>query len=86
VGQHAHGRMVRTSGKRVHAVRTGPRGCTAFLADRTRNSVVTPPAGCTTLTGMDEKAIRRAALITLRRATCVRFPPGLERRAWLRWL
>jgi hypothetical protein len=35
---------------------------------------------------MEEKAIRRAALITLRRAICERFPPGLERRAWLRWL
>jgi len=34
--------------------------------------------------GMDEKAIGRAALITLRRAICVRFPPGRERRAWLR--
>ena len=38
------------------------------------------------LPGMDEKAIRRAALITLRRAICERFPPGRERRAWLRWL
>src|SRR5262252_7452113 len=36
--------------------------------------------------GMDEKAIRRAALITVRRAICERFPPGRERQAWLRWL
>ena len=36
--------------------------------------------------GMDEKAIRRAALLTLRRAILTRFPPGHERRAWLRWL
>jgi hypothetical protein len=35
---------------------------------------------------MDERAIRRAALITLRRAILERFPPGLERRTWLRWL
>jgi hypothetical protein len=32
---------------------------------------------------MDAKAIRRAALITLRRAILERFPPGRERRAWL---
>jgi hypothetical protein len=31
---------------------------------------------------VDEKAVRRAALITLRRAICERFPPGPERRAW----
>jgi hypothetical protein len=36
--------------------------------------------------GMDEKAIKRVALVTLRRAICERFPPGPERRAWLRWL
>jgi hypothetical protein len=34
---------------------------------------------------MDEKAIRRAALVTLKRAILERFPPGPERRAWLRW-
>jgi hypothetical protein len=34
--------------------------------------------------GMDEKTIRRAAAVTLRRAICVRFPPGQERRRWLR--
>jgi hypothetical protein len=34
---------------------------------------------------VDEKAIRRAALITLRRAICERFPAGRERRAWLTW-
>jgi hypothetical protein len=30
--------------------------------------------------GMDEKAIRRAALITLRRAICERFPPRVGAR------
>jgi hypothetical protein len=35
---------------------------------------------------MDEKAIRRAALITLRRAILQSFPPGAERRKRLRWL
>jgi hypothetical protein len=50
---------------------------------RARNSVVRP---CTTLAGMAEQAIRRAALITLRRAICERFPPGPEWRAWLRWV
>jgi hypothetical protein len=34
---------------------------------------------------MDEKAIRRAALITLHRAICKRFPAGRERNAWLAW-
>jgi hypothetical protein len=33
--------------------------------------------------GMDEQAIRRAALITLRRAILKRFPPGPERTRWL---
>jgi len=32
---------------------------------------------------VDEKAIRRAALITLRRAICERFPPGRGRLQWL---
>jgi len=35
---------------------------------------------------MDEKSIRRAALITLRRAILKRLPAGRERSAWLRWL
>jgi len=35
---------------------------------------------------MDEKAMRRAALITVRRAICERFPPGQERDSWLAWL
>ena len=35
---------------------------------------------------MDERAIRRAALVTVRRAILERFPPGRERRAWLRWI
>src|SRR5690348_15570344 len=34
---------------------------------------------------MDEKAVRRAALLTLRRAICERFPEGAERVAWLAW-
>jgi hypothetical protein len=34
---------------------------------------------------MDAKAIRRAALVTLRRAICKRFPPGPERWAHLQW-
>jgi hypothetical protein len=33
---------------------------------------------------MDQQALRRAALITLRRAILERFPAGLERTAWLR--
>jgi hypothetical protein len=32
---------------------------------------------------MDAQAIRRAALITLRRAICERFPPGPVREQWL---
>jgi len=44
---------------------------------------------------MDAKAIRQAALITLRRAICERFPPGLapmvsnvydERLGWQCWI
>lgn len=35
---------------------------------------------------IDAKAIRRAALITLRRAICERFPPGKEQTKWLRWI
>jgi hypothetical protein len=34
---------------------------------------------------MDAKAIRRAALITLRRAIRERFARGPERTAWLQW-
>jgi hypothetical protein len=34
---------------------------------------------------VDARAIRRAALITLRRAICERFPPGRERDSWLPW-
>ena len=47
---------------------------------------MTPVSSCPTLARMDEKAIRRAALVTLQRAILERFPPGPERRAWLRWL
>ena len=38
-----------------------------------------PDAASAKLSGMDEKAIRRAALITVRRAILERFPPGPER-------
>jgi hypothetical protein len=31
---------------------------------------------------MDEKAIQRAATVTLRRAILERFPPGRERQKW----
>src|SRR5215471_19859 len=34
---------------------------------------------------VDEKAIRRAALTTLRRAVCERFPAGREPRGLLTW-
>jgi hypothetical protein len=37
-------------------------------------------AGC-----MHEKAIERAALITLRRAICERFPPEAKHAQWLPW-
>jgi hypothetical protein len=35
---------------------------------------------------MNERALIRAARITLRQAILERFPPGDERTAWLRWL
>jgi hypothetical protein len=35
---------------------------------------------------VDEKAIKRAALITLRRAIQQNFPPGSEREKRLEWL
>jgi hypothetical protein len=35
---------------------------------------------------MDEKAIKRAALIALRRAILQNFPPGAEREKRLQWL
>jgi hypothetical protein len=35
---------------------------------------------------MDERAIRRAALLTLRGAIRERFPLGAERTWWLRWV
>jgi hypothetical protein len=35
---------------------------------------------------MDERAIRRAALVTVRRAILNRVPRGPERDAWLRWV
>jgi len=56
-----------------------------FLDDRTRNSVVIAGTSCPMLSVMDERAIRRAVLLTLRRAIVERFPPGPERTWWLRW-
>jgi hypothetical protein len=47
---------------------------------------VTPPSICTPLATLDEQAIRRAALITLRRAILQNFPPGPERDERLEWL
>jgi hypothetical protein len=38
------------------------------------------------LPGMNQRALIRAAQITLRRAILQNFPPGAERSAWLRWL
>jgi hypothetical protein len=35
--------------------------------------------------GMNEEAIRRAALVTLRRAIQEGFTPGAERTRWLLW-
>jgi hypothetical protein len=55
-----------------------------FLHDHGRNAVVTPGASMRA-GSMDEKAIKRAALLTLRRALRERFPPGVERTRWLRW-
>ena len=64
-----------------------PQGWIAhYLYHRAKFSVVTPLADCTTPALMDERAILRAAQITLRRAICERFPPGRERRVWLSWL
>jgi len=60
----------------------GPSPGSAFREHRTRFPVVTPATACTTPPAMDERAIRRAALTTVRRAICERFPPGPERRAW----
>lgn len=34
---------------------------------------------------MDSNAVKRAALVTLRRAILKRFPPGRERECWLMW-
>jgi hypothetical protein len=42
-----------------------------------------PPSGAT---DMDPKALRRAALVTLRRVIYQRFPPGPVRDQWLAWL
>jgi hypothetical protein len=63
----------------------GQTACSAFLRNRARNSVVTPAASPTTLPARNEKAIRRAALVTVRRTILERFPPGRERRALPRW-
>jgi hypothetical protein len=55
----------------------------AFLEDRTRFSVVTPDGGLK-LARMDERALIRAAEITLRRAILANFPPERQRR--LKWV
>jgi hypothetical protein len=57
----------------------------AFLEHRARFSVVTLPADWMILPRMEERALIRPAEITLRRAILQNFPPGPERRAWLRW-
>ena len=44
-----------------------------------------PTGGSATRVTVDEKAIRRAVLITRRRSILKRFRPGPERRVWLRW-
>ena len=54
----------------------GAGGGITFPVNHVRNAVVTPAAVCSRLLGMDAKAIRRAALITLRRAICERFRLG----------
>jgi hypothetical protein len=59
---------------------------TPFLSNRTRFSVGTLPADWMILPRMDEQVLIRAAYITLFRVSLERFPPGAERRAWLRWL
>ena len=58
----------------------------AFLRNRARFSLVTPYEGTRHAETVDKKAIRQAALITLRRAICERFPLSPARTAWLRWL
>jgi hypothetical protein len=59
---------------------TGRRVLTPFLDNRTKHP---GDSGCWLYHagGMDEKAIRRGALIKLRRAILERFPPGRERTA-----
>jgi len=57
-----------------------------LLHDHARNPVVTRAAKAWDAGGMDQRAVRRAALVTVRRAIRERFPPGLERTACLRWL
>jgi hypothetical protein len=57
-----------------------------FVKDRARFSGVTLPADWMILPRMDERALIRAAYITLRRVILERLPPGAKRRAWLRWL
>jgi hypothetical protein len=85
VRQHAHGRMVRKAAEGVCAVARQRGHCMGislrsrqkFSSDARRKPVDTER--------MNDEALKRAALVTLRRAICERFPPGPERRAWLRW-
>ena len=53
--------------------------------DPARYSALTTAAARATPVGVDEQAIRRAALVTVRQAILEPFPPGPERSAWLRW-
>jgi hypothetical protein len=48
--------------------------------------VTLPGAGWMILSRMDERALICAAEITLRRLILANFPPGAERKAWLRRL
>jgi hypothetical protein len=56
------------------------------IDDRTQFSVVTLPSGWMIALRMNERALIRAAEITLRRVILERFRPGAERGAWLRWM
>jgi hypothetical protein len=53
-----------------------------FLHTHARNVPVTPAATRIMLGALDKRAIRRAALVTVRRAIVERFPPGPVRERW----
>jgi hypothetical protein len=59
-----------------------PRG-SEHVSDRARNAGLTVGAGLCDARPMEEKAVRRAVLVTRRRAILQRFPPGPERAQWL---